>query len=100
MIAIKVGRDLKGNPYKNSGIGDVRVAYPFADLEKINKRYYDAFYGDYFDGSKNIPRVFGAVKTFQPQRPVTRAEAALCLDEIGNYRPRTAEQVASPTPTP
>jgi len=101
MIAIKVGRDLKGDPYKDEGLGDVRAVYPFADAEKISKRYYDAVYGDDFDGSKNIPRIFGALKFFYPQRPVTRAEAALAIDKIGNYAPRTAEQVAAgPSPTP
>lgn len=100
MIAIKVGRDLKGDPYKNTTLADVRTVYPFADVEKINKRYWDAFYGDDFDGSKNVPRVFGALKNFNPQRQVTRAEAALCIDKVGNYSPRTAEQVANPTPAP
>jgi len=95
MIAIKVGRDLKGDPYKNEGLGDVREVYPFADVEKISKRYYDAVYGDDFDGSKNVPRIFGALKFFYPQRQVTRAEAALAIDKIGNYSPRTAEQVAA-----
>jgi len=101
MIAIKVGLDLKGDPYKNTGLADVRQVYPFADVERINKRYYDAIYGDDFDGSKNIPRVFGAMKRFNPQQPVTRAEAALCIDKIGTYSPRTAERaVAAPAATP
>ncbi len=99
MIAIKAGLDLGGDPHKNTNLSDVKTAYPFTDDDQISKRYYDAIYGDYFDGSKNIPRVFGAIKTFHPQKPVTRAEAALTLDKIGNYSPITAEQ-ALPQPTP
>jgi hypothetical protein len=99
MIGIKVPVDLGGDPHKNTGLADVHEAYPFTDDGKISKRYYDAIYGDYFDGSKNIPRVFGQMKTFQPQRTVTRSEAALCLAKIGNYSPMTVEQaVAKPTP--
>jgi hypothetical protein len=99
MIAIKAGLDLGGDPHKNTNLSDVKTAYPFTDDDQISKRYYDAIYGDYFDGSKNIPRVFGAIKTFHPQKPVTRAEAAVALDKIGNYSPMTAEQ-ALPQPTP
>jgi hypothetical protein len=92
LVAIKVGVDLGGDPYKNSGLGDVKVVYPFSDVDQISKRYYDAFYGDDFDGSKNIPRIWGNIKTFQPQRSVTRAEAALALDKVGNYSPGSAEK--------
>jgi hypothetical protein len=92
MIAIKVPVDLGGDPYKNTGLGDVRAAFPFSDDDKISKRYYDAIYGDNFDGSKNITRVFGQMRTFQPQRPVTRSEAAACVSTIGNYTPRSASE--------
>jgi len=98
MIAIKVPVDLGGDPYKNTGLADVRAAFPFSDDEKISTRYYDAIYGDNFDGSKNITRVFGQMRTFQPQRPVTRSEAALCISTVGNYSPRnTTGALARPT---
>lgn len=99
MVAIKVGVDLGGDPYKKTTIGDVHVVYPFNDIDKISKRYYDAIYGDDFSRSKNIPRVWGNIKAFQPQKPVTRAEAALCLDKVGNYSATTAaEALGKPTP--
>jgi hypothetical protein len=99
MIAIKVPVDLGGAPYKNEGLADVHAVFPFSDIDKISKRYYDAIYGDDFDGSKNITRTFGEMKTFQPQRPVTRSEAALCISTMGNYGPKNAVQaVAKPTP--
>ena len=97
MIAIKVPVDLGGDPYKNTGLADVRAAFPFSDVDKISRRYYDAIYGDNFDGSKNITRVFGQVRTFQPQRAVTRSDAAQCISTIGNYTPRSAtEALARP----
>lgn len=100
MIAIKVPVDLGGDPYKNIGLADVRVVFPFSDDDQISKRYYDAIYGDDFDGSRNITRVFGQMKTFQPQRPVTRSEAALCISTIGKYTPKTAAQALAKPPTP
>jgi hypothetical protein len=55
----------------------------------------------------NVGRSFGAVAMFRPQQPVTRAEAALSIWEVGahtdhraaNEAPRTAaETLAPPTP--
>lgn len=80
MIAIKVGPD-GALGAQNPSFHD--VAGKFSDARSISKKYYKAIFYDTFSPGQNIPRVFGKLKTFNPQKEVTRAEAALCLEQIG-----------------
>lgn len=57
----------------------------WSDSDKISKKYYGAFYRDRYTASPNIERTFGSFKAFRPQKPATRAEAAICLTAITNH---------------
>lgn len=84
MIAIKEGRDQKGVPFKNSGLSMVETAWHFSDTKDISPKYADAIYSESMNQAKNIQRVYGSIKAFSPKKAVTRAEAALCLERIGD----------------
>jgi hypothetical protein len=57
----------------------------FTDADKISKPYWGAFNQAWYGFYKlNIQRIFGDIKTFHPQRPATRAEAAIAVSVIKN----------------
>lgn len=82
MIAIKVSADGEVGA-QNPSFHDVEGK--FSDARSLSKKYYKAIFYDTFPPAQNIPRVFGKLKTFNPQKEVTRAEAALCLERIGRF---------------
>ena len=92
MVAIKTGRDASDSWKTRTGFGDLKYVLPVTDVGKISKSYWDAIYSDYFNSSYNIKRVFGPIKTFFPTKPLTRAEAAIALQSIGNFKRMTAEK--------
>jgi hypothetical protein len=78
MLAIKIGRD-----YRGSAAGDPR-GLPYTDKMKVSPTYAGAVGGaaSVFS-TRDIGRVWGSIKTLNPQKPVTRGEAALCLARFG-----------------
>jgi hypothetical protein len=73
------------------------MTVPFADTGKISKPYWGAFQANNGGGNSlavdQITRIFGNTKVFDPQRPVTRGQAALAIQSIGiHFQQRTAEQ--------
>lgn len=96
MIAIKSGFDSAGVTDTPDADERLNSWIPtWSDREQISRRFYRAINTGYsvFYGKniKNVERTFGAIKSFKPKQPVTRAEAALCISVIGNH-----EQMALP----
>lgn len=87
MIAIKASRDESGT---NMNPVDIQFI-PYADKAKIAKVFTGAIHEDTsVRTSNNIARVWGPIKTLNPQMPVTRAEAALCLSAFGGEIPEAS----------
>jgi predicted Ser/Thr protein kinase len=88
MIAIKVGLDQGGLDVPSS---DYIPAW--TDRDQISPAFKPALEVEYARNTqvKNVERTFGAIKTFNPQAAVTRAQATLCIWLIGNSEPRSAE---------
>ncbi len=62
----------------------VKEVWGFEDGAKISPRALRAVLADYQNGDQSvIRRVFGFTTLFQPQKPVSRAEAALALAYFG-----------------
>lgn len=81
MLAIKVALDRRNA--LNTDLGSPPGGW--TDSAQISKKYWPAVYTESIvQGNANIGRIFGSVKSFQPQAPVTRAEAAICASAIGD----------------
>jgi hypothetical protein len=81
MVAIKAQVD------EGATITPVDLMYlsQFGDANKVNKRYTGAIHEDFsVRTTHNIGRVYGNIKMLQPQKPVTRAEAAIALSVIAD----------------
>lgn len=79
MIAIKIGRDTRGT----TGPGDPS-GLPYTDKMKVNRIYAAAVdRASSVFSTQDIGRIWGSIKTFNPQKVVTRAEAAVCLSAFG-----------------
>ncbi|HEX5275272.1 MAG TPA: S-layer homology domain-containing protein [Candidatus Rubrimentiphilum sp.] len=96
MIAILISRDANSAGLPKAGPpsgwnynNDYTHSVDFTDRDKISKPYWGAFQlnngggGDYAEDE--VKRIYGNTKIFYPQKPVTRAEAALALQKI-DYR--------------
>ena len=79
MIFIKNDRDRGGKV----GAGDPN-SLSYTDKMKVNPIYAAgvANAASVFS-TQDIARVWGSIRTFNPQKPVTRGEAALCLSQFG-----------------
>lgn len=83
LIAWKVPLDTR-KPLPNATIDSLKETWGFQDVAKINPKVWRAIYGDFQNGDQsNIRRVFAYTTLFQPQKPVTRAEAAAALWYLG-----------------
>lgn len=81
MLAIKVALDQRTPLDSFSG----SIPGSWTDKEKISKKYWPAIYAEnVLQNNANIERTFGMLKTLNPQAPVTRAQAALCISAIGD----------------
>ncbi len=92
MLAIKVALDRRNAINNDTG----SPPGGWTDSAQISKKYWPAVHTESMvQGNTNVTRIFGQVKTFQPQAPVTRAEAALgasaIADSFGVFT--TAEEV-------
>lgn len=69
----------------NASIDSVKQTWGFQDAAKINAKALRSLFADFQNGEKaNIRRVFGYTTLFQPQKPVTRLEAATALWYFGD----------------
>jgi len=103
MVAIKAPLDSAPTlpSYASSDI-------PFSDAAKVSKPYRAAIGadvaasgGNWAYTSGNLGRVYGTLKTLQPQKTVTRSEAAIALSAVGvgNSAP-SASAALGRTPPP
>ena len=73
--------------------GDIRKAWAFQDLDKINPVALSALYSDHQNGdASNLRRTFGYTTLLQPKRAITHAEAAAILWSIGFQSDRITAQ--------
>ncbi|WP_198016650.1 S-layer homology domain-containing protein [Rubidibacter lacunae] len=79
LLLWKVPLDLRqGLP--TATVETVRAAWGFQDIEQVDPIALSAVLADYNNGDRaNIRRVYGFTRLLQPQKPVTRAEAAAAL---------------------
>lgn len=64
----------------------------WGDWQSIDKRYFGPMcYEAMFTNNGNWQRVFGATKVCQPQKAVTRAEAAVCVWQVDGTLPKNPE---------
>ena len=74
-------------------LGDIRKAWAFQDLDKINPVALSALYSDHQNGdASNLRRTFGYTTLLQPKRAITHAEAAAILWSIGFQSDRITAQ--------
>lgn len=79
MIAIKTPLDAN----KQLRDREDNTVRGWADWEKIDKRFFGPMCFESLWQGTNWERVFGKTKVCDPQKPVTRAEAAACVWQIG-----------------
>lgn len=93
MIAILMSRDANSGGLPKAGPpstwnynNDYTHSVDFTDRDKISKPYWGAFqlnngWGNSY-AEQEVKRIYGNTKIFYPQKPVTRAEAAVALQTI------------------
>ncbi len=68
-----------------ASVDAVREKWGFQDAQKIDSETIRALLADYKNGDlSNVSRAFGYTRLFQPNKPVTRAEAAAALWYFGS----------------
>ncbi|HEX5274900.1 MAG TPA: S-layer homology domain-containing protein [Candidatus Rubrimentiphilum sp.] len=96
LIAIKAPVDEGGNIQPYPG---VESFLSFSDTSKINPQYATAVHEDEsVRTTRNIARIWGALKTFSPKKPVTRSEAAIAIWEINDGSAAVALGRSAPPP--
>lgn len=90
-----------------ASIDAVKQTWGFQDAARIDPKALQAVLADFQNGeTSNIRRVFGYTTLFQPQKPVTRSEAAAALWYFGSQGEGLSAKDAlklknqPPTPTP
>jgi hypothetical protein len=85
-----------------ASLDSIKQTWGFQDAAKINPKALRAIYADYQNGEQaNIRRVFGYTTLLQPQKPVTRGEAAAALSYFGfQGEGISAGDALQPQPTP
>lgn len=86
MIAIKA---LFDKPFVPSS----DYAPEYTDRDKISADFYHAWCVEKWN-NLNFARIYGSAKVCHPQNPVTRAEAAVCVSQIG-YQPQVSVATAA-----
>lgn len=83
LIDWKTRLDLRKLP-PTATIENIKETWGFQDAATINPKVLRSLYADYQNSDRaNIRRVFGFTTLFQPQKAVTRAEAAAALAYFG-----------------
>ncbi len=68
----------------NASLENIKETWGFQDAAKISPKIWPALAADFQNGDQsNLKRMFGYITIFQPQRPVTRGEAASALWFLG-----------------
>ncbi|MBE9240897.1 S-layer homology domain-containing protein [Synechocystis salina] len=68
----------------NASLENIKETWGFQDAAKISPNIWPALAADFQNGDQsNLKRMFGYITIFQPQRPVTREEAASALWFLG-----------------
>lgn len=84
LILWKIPLDIR-QALPDASLEAVNQTWGFQDAGKIDPKALRAVLADFQNGEKsNIRRVFGYTTLFQPQKPVSRAEAAAALAYFGN----------------
>ncbi|MDJ0708700.1 MAG: S-layer homology domain-containing protein, partial [Leptolyngbyaceae cyanobacterium MO_188.B28] len=84
LILWKIPLDIRQN-LPNADINAVQQTWGFQDAARIDPRALQAVLADFQNGEfANIRRAFGYTMLFQPDKAVTRAEAAAVLWRFGN----------------
>ncbi|WP_019501519.1 S-layer homology domain-containing protein [Pseudanabaena sp. PCC 6802] len=105
LVLWKVPLDLR-RPLPTATVEAVKQAWGFQDSDRISPDALRAVLADFASGDlSNIRRSFGYTIVFQPQKPVTRAEAAAALwyfgtltDGLSAQRVLQQERAAAKTP--
>jgi hypothetical protein len=104
LLQWKVPVDVRQN-LPTATLEGVRQVWGFKDINRITPEALPAVLADYQNGDQaNIRRLFGSTLLLQPQKPVSRAEAAAALWYIGYQNDGLSAQdglkaiTASPTP--
>ncbi|PZU96488.1 MAG: hypothetical protein DCE90_09205 [Pseudanabaena sp.] len=83
MVQWKIPLDLR-KPLPNATADSIRQSWGFRDSDRISKSALSAIFADSQLGDlSNIRRSFGFTTLLQPQKPITRAEAAASLWYFG-----------------
>ena len=84
LLEWKVPLDLR-QALPSASMETIKETWGFQDTTKINNpKVWRSLYADFQNGEQaNVRRVFGYTTLFQPQKPVTRAEAAAALWYFG-----------------
>lgn len=84
LLQWKVPLDIQRN-LTTTSIDRIEQTWGFKDSNRISPEALSATAADFQNGDlSNIRRIFGATLLLQPQKPVTRAEAAASLWYLGN----------------
>lgn len=83
MVAIAAKRDFTLDPESEKYLWDNYT--PFVDKEEIAPKYRLAISKDNGESISNLQQAFGALKKFQPKKPVKGYEAVLSLYRVGNH---------------
>ncbi|MBE9202700.1 S-layer homology domain-containing protein [Synechocystis salina LEGE 06099] len=83
LVRWKVPLDHRG-ALPNASLENIKETWGFQDAAKISPNIWPALAADFQNGDQsNLKRMFGYITIFQPQRPVTRGEAASALWFLG-----------------
>jgi hypothetical protein len=81
-VPLDMRKALKTLP--SGSIDAIKQTWGFQDVAKMSPDTLRALYNDYQNGEQaNVKRILGYTTLFQPQKPVTRAEAAAALWYFG-----------------
>ncbi|WP_297048585.1 MULTISPECIES: S-layer homology domain-containing protein [unclassified Thermosynechococcus] len=100
LLQWKVPLDQQGR-LSPSTIDRIQQTWGFKDSQRIAPPAINAVAADYLAGDlSNIRRVWGETLLLQPQKPVTRAEAAVALWYIGNGTEGLSAAMVKQAPSP
>jgi hypothetical protein len=94
LIGWKVPLDYRKS-LPSASIEDIQSTWGFQDATEIDAKTRQALYVDFENDKTNVSRAFGYTILFQPNKPVTRAEAATVLWSFG-YQNQTRNASQSP----
>lgn len=86
MLSIKAARDYP-RAFKTSPAAQPYLDQNFTDGAAVGRNYRTPVYMD-LEHSRNFQRVYGYSRTLNPTRPVTQAEAAMCVWMVAGTGPR------------